>query len=145
MTDYVENKIFSDKYDLFDRTLYGGVGHGVIIIPTNIFKVLFTVIFPPIGEIINELEEFILDEFPYITWDTLKKLFDFRTINKIIYSFLLTSLFYVPGLVYTLANLTIKSRGIRGSIVCNPETGICVDMEDVEEQEKEREKQKQKE
>ena len=42
MTDYVENKIFSDNYNLFDRTLYGGVGHGVIIIPTNIFKVLFT-------------------------------------------------------------------------------------------------------
>ena len=67
MTDYVENKIFSDKYDLFDRTLYGGVGHGVIIIPTNIFKVLFTVIFPPLGELINDLQDVILDEFPYVT------------------------------------------------------------------------------
>lgn len=132
MTDYVENKIFSDKYDLFDRTLYGGIGHGVIIIPTNIFKVLFTVIFPPLGKLINEIEEFILDEFPYITWDTIKKLFEFKTLNKLIYSFVLTSLFYVPGLVYTLANLTIKSRGIRGSIVCNPNTGECIDCNEDE-------------
>ena len=135
MTDYVENKIFSDKYDLFDRTLYGGVGHGVIIIPTNIFKVLFTVIFPPLGELINDLQDYILDDFPYVTWDTFKQLFQFKTLNKLIYSFVLTSLFYVPGLVYTLANLTIKSRGIRGAIVCDAETGDCIDMEDVPEQE----------
>jgi len=133
MTDFVENKIFSDKYDLFDRTLYGGIGHGVIIIPSNIFKVLFTVIFPPLGELINDLQDYILDDFPYVTWDTFKELFQFKTLNKLIYSFILTSLFYVPGLVYTLSNLTIKSRGIRGSIVCDANSGKCIDMEDVPE------------
>ena len=131
MTDFVENKIFADNYDLFDRTLYGGIGHGVIIIPTNIFKVIFSIIFPPLGEIINIVENFILDEFPYITWDTINELFRIKNLNKIIYSFVLTSLFYVPGLVYTLANLTIKSRGIKGVIVCDPDTNKCVDMEDV--------------
>jgi hypothetical protein len=130
MTDFVENKIFSDKYDLFDRVLYGGIGHGVITIPTHIFKVIFTIIFPPIGEILNIVEDYLLDQFPYITWDTLKMLLDFKNLNRIIYSFLLTSLFYVPGLVYTLAKLTIKSRGIRGSIVCDPDTGECIDMAD---------------
>ena len=133
MTDFVENKIFSDKYDLFDRTLYGGIGHGVITIPTTIFKVILSVIFPPIGELLNIVEDFLLDEFPYITWDTIKTLFEFKHLNKIMYSFVLTSLFYVPGLVYTLANLTIKSRGIRGAIVCDSTTGECVDMEDVPE------------
>jgi len=133
MTDFVENKIFSDTYDLFDRTLYGGIGHGVITIPTTIFKVILSVIFPPIGELLNIVEDFLLDEFPYITWKTLKTLFIFSNINKIIYSFILTSLFYVPGLVYTLANLTIKSKGIKGVIVCDSATGECIDMDDAPE------------
>ena len=130
MTDFVENRIFSDKYDLFDRALYGGIGHGVITIPTHIFKVIFTIIFPPIGEILNIVEDYLLAQFPYITWDTLKMLLKFENLNRIIYSFLLTSLFYVPGLVYTLAKLTIQSRGIRGSIVLDPETGKYIDMKD---------------
>jgi len=130
MTDFVENRIFSDKYDLFDRVLYGGIGHGIITIPTHIFKVIFTIIFPPIGEILNIIEDYLLSQFPYITWNTLKMLLKFENLNRIIYSFLLTSLFYVPGLVYTLAKLTIQSRGIRGSIVIDPETGEYVDMVD---------------
>ena len=80
-------------------------------------------------EIVND---FLLDEFPYITWDTIKELFKFENLNKIIYSFILTSLFYVPGLVFTLAHLTIKSRSETGSMVCDPETGECVDMEELE-------------
>ena len=57
----------------------------------------------------------------------------FENFNRIIYSFLLTSLFYVPGLVYTLANLTIISRGIRGSIVCDQKTGVCKDIAEIPE------------
>ena len=132
MTDFVENKIKSDDYDLFDRSLYGGIGHGIIVIPTNIFKILFTVIFPPLGEILEIVSDYLLDEFPYITWDTIKELFKFENLNKIIYSFILTSLFYVPGLVLTLAHLTIKSRSNKGSLVCDQETGQCIDMEELE-------------
>ena len=51
-TDFVENDIINDKYTLFGRILYGGIGYGAIVVPTNIFKVLFTIIFPPLGEII---------------------------------------------------------------------------------------------
>lgn len=130
MTDFVENKIFSDKYDLFDRALYGGIGHGVITIPTHIFKIIFTIIFPPIGEILNIVENYLLEQFPYITWNTLKMLLEFKNINRIIYSFLLTSLFYIPGLIYTLSQLTIQTRGIRGSIVVDPDTGEYIDMID---------------
>ena len=132
MTDFVENKIYSNNYDLFDRSLYGGIGHGIVVIPTNIFKILFTVIFPPLGEILEIVSDFLLDEFPYITWDTIKELFKFENLNKIIYSFILTSLFYVPGLVLTLAHLTIKSRSNKGSLVCDQETGQCIDMKTLE-------------
>jgi len=109
MTDFVENRILSDEYDLFDRALYGGMGHGVIVFPTHVFKLLFTIIFPPIGQILDIVEDYLLNEFPYITWDTIKILLNFDNINKVIYSYLLTSLFYVPGLVLTLANLTIPT------------------------------------
>ena len=131
-TDFVENKIAANDYDLFDRSLYGGIGHGIVVIPTNIFKILFTIIFPPLGEMLEIVSDYLLDEFPYITWDTIKELFKFENINKIIYSFILTSLFYVPGLVFTLAHLTIKSRNETGSMVCDQETGECVDMEELE-------------
>ena len=124
MTDFVENKIFADKYDLFDRALYGGLGHGVFVFPTYMFKVIFSIIFPPIGHIINIDEDFVLDQFPYITWDTLLELLKFENINTIIYSYLLTSLFYVPGLVFTLSNLTLVPS-LRGGIVeCNTD-GQC--------------------
>ena len=132
MTDFVENKIYSNNYDLFDRSLYGGIGHGIVVIPTNIFKILFTVIFPPLGEILEIVSDYLLDEFPDITWDTIKELFKFENLNKIIYSFILTSLFYVPGLVLTLAHLTIKSRSNKGSLVCDQETGQCIDMEELD-------------
>ena len=128
MTDYVENKIFANEYDLFDRALYGGLGHGVFVFPTYMFKVIFTIIFPPIGHIINIIEDFILDEFPYITWDTIKELLNFANLNTIIYSYILTSLFYVPGLVFTLANLTLVPSVIGGVVECNPETKQCVSV-----------------
>ena len=124
-TDFVENKIYSDEYDLFSRALYGGIGHGVIIFPTYIFKIIFTVIFPPIGQLLNTIEDYLLDEFPYITWDTIKALFDFENLNNIIYSYLLTSLFYVPGLVYTLANLTMPTTEDVGIVECDIITDIC--------------------
>ena len=127
MTDFVENRIYSNTYDLFDRALYGGIGHGVIVFPTHIIKVIFTVLFPPIGELLNVVEDYLLNNFPYITWDVIKQILDPKNFNRIIYSYVLTSLFYVPGLVYTLAKLTIKSSGIKGSIVCDPNTGVCTD------------------
>ena len=131
MTDVVENKIYSDTYDLFDRCLYGGLGHGIIVFPTNIFKIIFTVIFPPIGALINTIEHLVLDKFPFITWDVIITIL--TNLNKIIYSYILTSLFYIPGLVYTLSHHSIGSTngktpsGIRGSIICDPKTGKCVD------------------
>ena len=41
--------------------------------------------------------------FPYITVETLKHLF--ANIDDIIYSFILTAMFYIPGLIYGLSSL----------------------------------------
>jgi hypothetical protein len=125
MTDYAENKIFSNTYTLFDRTLYGGIGHGVIILPTNFFRIIFTVIFPPIGELLSIIGDKLLNEFPYITWETLMELMDIKNLNRIIYSLVLTSMFYVPGLVYTLSKLTVSRNNEKGIFKCD-KNGNCV-------------------
>lgn len=103
-TDNLENKINADDWTLFDKVMYGGLGYGAFCLPTNFFKVIFTVIFPPLGEIINIVSDYVLDKFPYVTYDTFKQVF--LNLNRIIYSFILTSLFYIPGLVYTLSNIS---------------------------------------
>jgi hypothetical protein len=126
MTDVVENDILTGKYSLFQQVLYGGVSHGVVIIPTHVFKLLFTLIFPPLGEIISSVGEFISDTFPWVTWEAIKKLFEFEVLNRIIYSFILTSLFYIPGLIYTLSNLTTNTPNVPGTLICTPE-GVCLD------------------
>jgi uncharacterized membrane protein YqaE (UPF0057 family) len=103
-TDNLENKIKAGDWTLFDKVMYGGLGYGAFCLPTNFFKVLFTVIFPPLGEVINIAADFVLDEFPWVTYETLKVLLS--NLKRIIYSFILTSLFYVPGLIYSLGNIT---------------------------------------
>lgn len=103
-TDNLENKINANDWTLFDKIMYGGLGYGAFCLPTNFFKVVFTVIFPPLGEIINIVSDYVLDKFPYVTYDTVKHVF--LNLNRIIYSFILTSLFYIPGLIYTLSNIS---------------------------------------
>lgn len=105
MTDYIK-----EQWTLFDKIMYGGLGWGQFCLPTDFFKVIIAIIFPPLGEVINIIEGTISDLFPYITWDTLKELFKYKSLNKILYSFLLTTLFYIPGLVYTLTNIVEKER-----------------------------------
>jgi uncharacterized membrane protein YqaE (UPF0057 family) len=112
--DKLENKILDGRYDLFDKVCYGGVCHGITVLPDNLFKVIFSVLFPPIGEILNIVSGYVLDEFPYITWDTLKVLF--ANFQRIIYSIVLTSLFYIPGLVYTLSGVSCKNDGPTGIV-----------------------------
>jgi uncharacterized membrane protein YqaE (UPF0057 family) len=99
--DTQEKKIDDMEWTLFDRFVYGGLGHGYFCLPTNLVRIIFTVIFPPIATILKYLK--IDPYFPYISLDTLKNLFN--NIDDIIYSFILTTLFYIPGLIYGLSNL----------------------------------------
>jgi uncharacterized membrane protein YqaE (UPF0057 family) len=101
MKDELEEKIDNMEWTLFDRFLYGGLGHGYLCFPTNLVRILFTVIFPPLGTILRYLK--ISPVFPYITMETLMNLL--RNIDDIIYAFVLTALFYIPGLIYGLSSL----------------------------------------
>ena len=123
--DYAEQDIQNGKYNLLSKFLYGGIFSGAIVIPTNFIKILLTLIFPPLGTILEIVGEYLLNEFPYITWNALVKLFQFNNINKIIYTFILTSMFYVPGLIYTLSQLTTNQKNVNGTLQCDEETGEC--------------------
>lgn len=104
--DEREARIDANEWTLFDRLLYGGLGYGAFCLPTNFFKILFTVIYPPLGEILNIVSDFIVDEFPYISWNTLKEIA--KNLDRIVYSFILTSMFYIPGLIFTLGHITCQ-------------------------------------
>ena len=93
MTDLVENDILNGYYTLFQKILYGGVMHGVVVIPTNWIRLLITLIFPPLGEILNAITEYMIDTFPWITWNAITKIFEFEVLNRIVYSFILTIYF----------------------------------------------------
>ena len=98
--DELEQRIDDNEYTLFDKFLYGGFGYGYFCLPTNIFRVILTVIFPPLGVILKYLD----DEFPYVN---LKKLVG--GINEIMYVIVLTMLFYIPGLIYALSSINCSN------------------------------------
>lgn len=101
----LETRIKNDEYTLFDKILYGGLGYGYYSMPTNIFKIILTVFFPPLGILITNLGK--LDpNFPYLTTKNLLNILN--KIDEFILSFILTMLFYIPGLIYTLTK--IKSQ-----------------------------------
>ena len=104
--DQREARIDANEWTLFDRLVYGGLGYGAFCLPTNFFKILFTVLYPPLGEILNIVSDFIVEDFPYISWETLKAVMN--NLDRIIYSFILTSMFYVPGLIFTLGHITCQ-------------------------------------
>jgi uncharacterized membrane protein YqaE (UPF0057 family) len=102
--DETERNIRNRRYKMADKVLYGGLLHGSFVLPTNFFKVVFTTIFPPLGEIINTMSVHLLDEFPYITWKALGQII--KNIDRVIISLILTSMLYIPGLIYVLSNIT---------------------------------------
>ena len=97
--------INADNWTLFDKIQYGGLGYGVFALPSNFFTLIIAICFPPLGQVINIIGDNMSDVPPYITWDTVKILFQSENISKIIYCFVLTALFYIPGLIYVLDNI----------------------------------------
>tara|TARA_B100001093_G_scaffold516345_1_gene594908 strand:- start:1056 stop:1409 length:354 start_codon:yes stop_codon:yes gene_type:complete len=89
-------RILSNEWTLYDQILYGGLGYGHFCVPKNLIRIIFTIIFPPLGVSLK----YIQNDFPYIDFGRLLSNFD-----KIITCFVLTSLFYVPGLIYGLNQL----------------------------------------
>lgn len=70
--------------DTFNKLMYGGFGFGPMCFPTYIPKIILSIIFPPIGVILEEAAN------------------GFQDVSRIIVSFVLTSLFYFPGLIHAL-------------------------------------------
>ena len=101
--DGLERKILDGKYRITDKALYGGLMFGGFVLPVNFFKIIFTTIFPPIGEILNIIGDHLVDDFPYVKWEGLLALMN--NFQRVVYSFILTSMLYIPGLIYTLSNI----------------------------------------
>ena len=101
--DCLERKILAGGYRITDKALYGGLMHGAFVLPVNFFKIIFTTIFPPLGELWNIISDHIVDGFPWIGWDAIIAIFN--NFQRIVYSFVLTSMLYIPGLIYTLSNI----------------------------------------
>ena len=118
------DKLTADQWTLYDKITFGGLGYGAFVLPSNFFIIILTCIFPPIGQIILILGDTITPEIPFFTIDSLYKIFDTDPIDettnpptippsnimKVIYSVILTSLFYIPGLVYVLGNIADKDN-----------------------------------
>ena len=98
-------KLNANDWTLFDKVTYGGLGYGAFVLPSNFFIIIITCIFPPLGQIINILGNTIISTPPFFTLECLKLMVLPVNIMKIINSVLLTSLFYIPGLVYVLGNI----------------------------------------
>lgn len=112
MAQKAANQIDANDWTLFDKIMYGGLGYGAFCLPSDFFKVIVAIIFPPLGELINIVEDTISSSFPYFTWDTLVMLCSYNAITHLVYSLILTTLFYIPGLVYTLTNIVNKERKV---------------------------------
>jgi hypothetical protein len=106
------NQIKIEQWTLFDKVMYGGLGYGAFCLPSNFFKIVIAVIFPPLGEVVNIVADYVSYDMPFFNWDVIIALVKYENINKIIYSFLYTTLFYIPGLLYTLRNISDKDHGI---------------------------------
>jgi hypothetical protein len=94
-----------NPWTLNDKVLYGGLGYGAFSLPSNFFKIIICVLFPPLAQVINILGNTITTTFPFTTWESFKLLFTPDNFQKLIYSFMLTTFFYIPGLVYVLGNI----------------------------------------
>jgi len=102
-----EQSILSMDWTLYDRLMYGGLGHGYFCLPTNLIRIIATVLFPPIATILKYLK--LSTEFPFITMESL--VFLLQHVDDILYSFILTALFYIPGLIYGLSNIKCSELG----------------------------------
>lgn len=126
-SDNLERQIDNMEWTLYDRFVYGGLGHGYFCFPTNLIRVVMTVIFPPIGTILTHIS--LSNMFPYITWNTITHLFN--NLDDILYSFILTACFYVPGLIYSLAKIKCQQTADQGQTMQDKERLKDVNMKEI--------------
>ena len=97
---YYDDTITPDQWTLYDKILYGGFGYSSFCMPDNVLTIALSIIFPPLGLISALVSKHIDKEMPWLNIDTLTIIYKY--FDKIIYCFILTSLFYIPGLIYVM-------------------------------------------
>lgn len=97
---YYDDTITPDQWTLYDKILYGGFGYSAFCMPDNVLTIALTIIFPPLGLISALVSKYIDKNMPWLNIDTLTIIY--QNLDKIVYSFILTSLFYIPGLIYVM-------------------------------------------
>lgn len=80
-----------DNQSPVDKMMDGGIMYGTICFPKELSKYILMIIFPPLYFIVEQYKQ------------------GFPRIDKIIVSFILTSLFYFPGLLHALNELECGS------------------------------------
>lgn len=100
--DDLERRIDEGNWTYTDKFIYGGLGYGNMCLPTNLFRVIATIIFPPLGIVINYLDP--LDYFPYLSFTN-----SIKNIDELLMSIILTAFFYIPGLIYSLNKIKCGS------------------------------------
>ena len=81
-----EKRIDNNEWTFFDKLMYGGLGYGNFCLPTHLFRVLLTIIFPPLGIVIKHIK--LIDVFPWVDIGDL-----ISNIGELIKSLILTSFF----------------------------------------------------
>lgn len=125
--DSLEIRIDNMEWTLYDRFVYGGLGHGYFCFPTNLIRIIMTVIFPPLGTILTHTV--LSQNFPYITWQTIYNLF--MNLDDILYAFVLTAFFYVPGLIYSLSKIKCQQTTEQGKTEKDRERLKDVNMSEI--------------
>ena len=93
--DHIKTKIDNDEFTLIDKLLYGGFGYGKVCIPDELPSVVIAIVFPPMS----------------ILWNYHLGIYDlWTTIKKFIVCLFLTFLFYFPGLIYAINELSCRAQ-----------------------------------
>jgi len=93
--DSIKEKITNNEYTFMDKVLYGGFGYGKFCIPDELPHIILAIVFPPFSIIWN----YHLGH--YTLWETIMKFFK---------CFILTMMFYFPGLIYAVNEISCKAK-----------------------------------
>ncbi len=93
--DHIKEKIDRGEYTFMDKIISGGMGYGKFCIPDEMPHVILAIVFPPFSILWN----YHLGH--YTLWETIKKFFQ---------CFVLTMIFYFPGLIYAINEISCKAK-----------------------------------
>ena len=93
--DNIKEKIDRGEWGLIDKILNGGFGYGKFCVPDEMPHIILCIVFPPASILWNYHLGI------YTLWETIKR---FMT------CLILTSLFYFPGLVYAVNEISCRAK-----------------------------------